>query len=57
MSATERLLADVPLHQLSVEQILAEAGVSRRTFYVYFGSKFAVVTKPRRAGDGRRSSR
>ncbi len=45
MSATERLLADVPLHQLSVEQILTEANVSRRTFYVYFGSKFAVLTR------------
>jgi TetR/AcrR family transcriptional regulator, ethionamide resistance regulator len=45
MAATERLLATVPVHQLSVEQILKEAGVSRRTFYVYFGSKFAVITR------------
>jgi AcrR family transcriptional regulator len=45
MAATERLLEKVPVHQLSVEQILKEAGVSRRTFYVYFGSKFAVITR------------
>ena|SRR5215210_1917546 len=43
-TATERLLADVPLHDLSVAQILREAGVSRATFYFYFSSKFAVVT-------------
>ena len=45
MAATERLLETVPVHQLSVEQILKEAGVSRRTFYVYFGSKFAVISR------------
>jgi AcrR family transcriptional regulator len=42
--ATERLLADVPLHDLSVAQIISAAGVSRATFYFYFSSKFAVVT-------------
>ncbi len=45
MAATERLLETVPVHELTVEQILTEAGVSRRTFYLYFGSKHAVITK------------
>jgi TetR/AcrR family transcriptional regulator, ethionamide resistance regulator len=42
--ATERLLTQVPLHELSVAQIISAAGVSRATFYFYFSSKFAVVT-------------
>jgi AcrR family transcriptional regulator len=42
--ATERLLAAVPLHELSVAQIIEEAGISRATFYFYFSSKYAVVT-------------
>jgi AcrR family transcriptional regulator len=43
-SATERLLERVPVHELSVAQIIEEAGVSRATFYFYFGSKYAVIT-------------
>lgn len=42
-AAAERLLAAEPLHELSVAQIIAEAGISRATFYFYFSSKFAVV--------------
>jgi AcrR family transcriptional regulator len=42
-AAAERLLAQEPLHELSVAQIIAEAGISRATFYFYFSSKFAVV--------------
>jgi TetR/AcrR family transcriptional regulator, ethionamide resistance regulator len=42
--ATERLLAEMPLHDLSVAQIIAAAGISRATFYFYFSSKFAVVS-------------
>ena len=42
--ATERLLNEVPLHDLSVAQIIAAAGISRATFYFYFSSKFAVVS-------------
>jgi AcrR family transcriptional regulator len=42
--ATERLLADVPLHELSVAQIINAAELSRATFYFYFSSKYAVVT-------------
>lgn len=41
--ATEELLAEVPLHELSVAQIIDRAGVSRATFYFYCSSKFAVV--------------
>lgn len=41
--ATERLLAGVPLHDLSVAQIISDAGISRATFYFYFSSKFAVL--------------
>jgi AcrR family transcriptional regulator len=42
--ATERLLATQGLHDISVADILEEAGISRATFYFYFSSKFAVVT-------------
>lgn len=42
--ATEQLLAEIPLHDLSVAQIIAAAGVSRATFYFYFSSKFAVLS-------------
>lgn len=41
--ATERLLADAPLTDLSVAQIISMAGISRATFYFYFSSKFAVL--------------
>ncbi len=41
--ATERLLANISLHELSVAQIIAAAGISRATFYFYFSSKFAVL--------------
>jgi AcrR family transcriptional regulator len=40
LDATERLLADVPLHELTVAHIMEEAEVSRGTFYSYFSSKF-----------------
>lgn len=39
LAATERLLDEAKLHDLNVTQILAEAGVSRPTFYSYFASK------------------
>jgi len=41
--ATEKLLRDVSLNDLRVEDILSGAGVSRTTFYHYFKSKHAVV--------------
>lgn len=44
LRGTERLLERHSLTDLSVEQILVESGISRRTFYVYFSSKFGVVT-------------
>jgi AcrR family transcriptional regulator len=43
LEAAERLLAHVPLHELSVAQVIREAGVSRATFYFYFSSKAAVL--------------
>jgi len=43
-AATERLLSEVPLHELSVAQIISAAEISRATFYFYFSSKFAVVS-------------
>ncbi|MBA3742674.1 TetR/AcrR family transcriptional regulator [Sporichthya sp.] len=44
LAATRRLLsAGDPMAQLSVERILAEAGVSRATFYACFPDKHAVV--------------
>lgn len=41
--ATEALLAEQPLHDLSVAQIIKAAGLSRASFYHYFSSKFEVV--------------
>ena len=41
--ATEKLLSEHSLRDLSVAQIIAEAGTSRATFYFYFGSKFSVA--------------
>jgi TetR/AcrR family transcriptional regulator, ethionamide resistance regulator len=43
LEITERLLASTPLHELSVEAILQDAGVSRTAFYYYFASKHDVV--------------
>jgi len=43
-SATARLLARQPFNDISVAQILAEARVSRATFYFYFASKFSVLS-------------
>jgi len=43
LAATAALLAEVPLRELSVAQIIRGAGVSRATFYFYFGSKSAVL--------------
>ena len=37
------MLQDTPLHQLEVKQIIARAGISRTSFYLYFSSKFDVV--------------
>jgi AcrR family transcriptional regulator len=44
-AATERLLETTRAHELSVAQILEASGISRKTFYVYFGSKYAVITR------------
>lgn len=43
-AATEKLLETVPLHEISVARIIAEAGLSRASFYHYFSSKHEVVT-------------
>lgn len=43
LAATERLLRDRPLHELSVGEIIAAAGVSRTSFYSHFDSKAAVI--------------
>lgn len=42
--ATERLLQDVRAGDLKLEDILVAADVSRRTFYSYYASKYAVIT-------------
>jgi AcrR family transcriptional regulator len=41
--ATEQILSEAPLHDVSVARIMAEAEVSRATFYSYFASKFEVL--------------
>lgn len=43
LAATERMLGETPLHDLSVARIMDEAQVSRGTFYSYFASKFEVA--------------
>jgi TetR/AcrR family transcriptional regulator, ethionamide resistance regulator len=40
LSALERILADTPLHKVSVAQTLHEAGISRGGFYLHFESKY-----------------
>jgi AcrR family transcriptional regulator len=43
LDAARRMLDTVPLSELSVSQLIREAGISRATFYFYFSSKFAVL--------------
>jgi AcrR family transcriptional regulator len=43
LAATERLLAERPLHELSVTDIADVAGTSRGIFYFYFAGKSAVL--------------
>lgn len=46
LDATARLLAaGVPVASLSVERIVAEAGIARRTFYLHFKDKQDVITR------------
>ena len=42
--AAEKLLQQVRAADLTVEEILGEAEISRRTFYSYFASKYAVIS-------------
>lgn len=43
LAATEQLLEERSPHELSVADIIAAAGTSRTSFYMYFGSKTAVI--------------
>jgi TetR/AcrR family transcriptional regulator, ethionamide resistance regulator len=43
-AATARLMEHLAFNDISVAQILTEAGVSRTTFYFYFASKFTVLS-------------
>lgn len=43
LAAAERVLAKVSARDVSVAQIIAEAGVARGTFYHYFSSKWDVI--------------
>ncbi|HTU97057.1 MAG TPA: TetR/AcrR family transcriptional regulator [Solirubrobacteraceae bacterium] len=49
LEATERLLRERPLSQLSVADIIEEASVSRASFYAYFSSKTAVIAEALRS--------
>jgi AcrR family transcriptional regulator len=44
LAATERLLADRPVHEITVAEIIEEAGIARGSFYAYFSSKRDVVS-------------
>src|SRR5437899_4092410 len=44
-AATERVLERIGARDLSVAEILQEAGIARGTFYHYFSSKWEVVNK------------
>lgn len=52
LAATERLLRDRRLSELSVGDIIDAAGISRTSFYAYFGSKTAVVAEALRRVTG-----
>jgi TetR/AcrR family transcriptional regulator, ethionamide resistance regulator len=43
LETAERLLAERPLQEISVDDLARGAGISRPTFYFYFASKEAVV--------------
>jgi TetR/AcrR family transcriptional regulator, ethionamide resistance regulator len=43
LATAEALLAQRPLHKISVDDLARGAGISRSTFYFYFASKYAVV--------------
>lgn len=43
-AATEAMLAEKPLGDFSVSQIIEAAGISRATFYHYFSSKLGIVS-------------
>jgi len=43
LSTAERLLADRPLGEISIDDLARGAGISRPTFYFYFPSKDAVL--------------
>ena len=45
LAATERLLRDRQLHELSVAEIIAAAGISRTSFYAHFDSRAAVIAE------------
>jgi AcrR family transcriptional regulator len=45
LAATERLLRERPLNQLSVADIIDAAQISRTSFYAYFNSKTAVIAE------------
>ena len=45
LEAAERLLETNALQELSVADILTASGISRTTFYFYFSSKFAVISR------------
>jgi TetR/AcrR family transcriptional regulator, ethionamide resistance regulator len=45
LDAGEELLAEGPLHDISVERIIERAAISRATYYFYFSSKFGIVTR------------
>jgi TetR/AcrR family transcriptional regulator, ethionamide resistance regulator len=45
LTATEELLRERPLNELSVGDIIERAGISRTSFYVYFASKTAVIAE------------
>jgi TetR/AcrR family transcriptional regulator, ethionamide resistance regulator len=57
LDALERLLAKVPMRELDVESIAAEAGITRSRFYAYYTSKNdALAALLRRMLDIRRTA-
>jgi AcrR family transcriptional regulator len=45
LAATEKLLEERPLNELSVADIVRAAGISRTSFYAYYASKTAVIAE------------
>lgn len=45
LAAARSLLREHPFREMTVERVMARTGLSRPSFYVYFGDRYELVTK------------